>query len=110
MSLLSRARRRTAALAGALALTTVGAAAVPAHAGGIDPVTSKCYIAPNICLYETSYNAGFTSWSLTDAAYTPYGYPGLHQCYSYVAYLGSSSGTLPLPVVAQKSTFLTICR
>jgi hypothetical protein len=39
-----------------------------------------------------------------------YGYPGLNQCYSYVAYLGSSAGTLPLPVVAERSDFLVICR
>jgi hypothetical protein len=137
MSLLTRARRRTILLAAALALTVTGAVAAPASAGGIQPVTPKCYINPHICLSEYAYDQGFQSWSLTDALYTPYsysiwnkttgvrlalcgagttcrsyqvGYPGPHQCYQYVAYLGTPGGQLPLVTTVAASDVITLCR
>jgi hypothetical protein len=139
MSLLATIRRRTLALAAALAVVGIGVTAAPATAGPFDPYPgpTPCFLSPGICLYETGYNQGFTAWGVTDIGSTPYyysiwnyttktrlalcgggtsctsgqyGYPSLHQCYSYVAYLGSSSATLPLPVVAKKSAFMTLCR
>lgn len=139
MSLLTTIRRRTLAVAAALAVVGLGVTATPAAAGPFDPYpgATPCFFSPGICFYETGYNQGFTAWGLTDIGSTLYsysiwnystktrlalcgsgtscsspvlGYPALNQCYSYVAYLGSSSATLPLPVVAKKSAFLTVCR
>ena len=80
-TLLTRARRRGAALVAALAVATlglVGAAGTPAAAGTgttITPVyTIPCWSGSNVCLYETAYNQGFTAFALYDVGPTPYYY------------------------------------
>jgi hypothetical protein len=78
-TLFSRARRRGAALAAALAVVTlglIGAGATPAAAGnGVFPVyTVPCYSGSHVCLDETAYNQGFTAWALYDVSPTPYYY------------------------------------
>lgn len=138
-TLLPRARRRGAALAAALAVATlglIGGAATPA-AAGVPIHTIPCWSAPNVCLYETAYNQGFTVFALYDVGPTAYyysiwnvttgaqlarcasgmecttgvrGYPGPGQCYEYIAYVGGAGGTLPPPPVIRTSPVLRICR
>lgn len=138
MSLLTRARRRTAVLAAALAVAGIATVATPAQAG-IHPGTSPvhCLISPGVCLYETAPLQGFTAYGLTDAGPTnwsysifnistgarlalcgsgtscssgPVGYPGLRQCYQYKAFLGTPEGRLPLSTVVKSSPVFTLCR
>ncbi|HST67531.1 MAG TPA: hypothetical protein VLM05_20340 [Mycobacteriales bacterium] len=76
--LLTRGRRRGAALVAALAVVTfglIGAGATPAAAGTGFPIyTVPCYSGSNVCLYETAYNQGFTAFALYDVGPTPYYY------------------------------------
>lgn len=138
-ALLTRARRRGAALAAALAVGTlglIGGSATPA-AAAIPIYTVPCWSGSNICLYETEYNQGFTAFALYDVAPTPYyysiwnltngaqlalcgggmecstgqrGYPGPGQCFQYIAYVGGPGGTLPPPPVIRTSQVLRLCR
>jgi hypothetical protein len=81
-TLLSRARRRGAALAAALAVVTLGLIGAGATAAAADPGTGvttpvrpvPCYLGSRVCLDETAYNQGFTAWSFYDVGPTPYYY------------------------------------
>ena len=112
------------------------AAQAPAGAAtaGIPPVQNPCYYA-SLCLYRETSGA-LTTWSLLDVGPTPYWYsifnvttgarlaicgtgtsctsgiyiaPPPGRCYSYVAYVGSTSTTAPPAPVQRQSATLTLC-